>query len=80
MSKNLKAELLDTVLVENPKCMICGHGSQTRVDWLKYQRWQSGQLIQEVFPQLSAEQREVMVSGTHPYCWDKMYPKGEDDE
>ncbi len=80
MSKELKAELLNTVLVENPKCMICGHGSQTRVDWLKYHRWQSGQLIQEVFPQLSAEQREVMVSGTHPYCWDKMYLKGEDDE
>ena len=80
MSRELKEQLLNTVLVNNPKCLICGHGSQTRVDWLKYQRWQSGQLINTVFTELTPAQREVMISGTHPYCWDKMCPEGEDDE
>ena len=78
MSKELKAELSNTVLVNNPKCLICGHGSQTRVDWLKYQRWQSGQLIHTVFTNLTPAQREVMISGTHPYCWKETM--GEDDE
>jgi hypothetical protein len=30
-------------------------------------------LIQDVFPELNADEREFMISGTHPACWDEMF-------
>ena len=79
MTKQTKAERIgEMVVIDNPICMHCGHGSQTRVDWLKYQMWQGGGLIDRVFPEMSAGHREMMISGTHPYCWKLMM--GEDDE
>lgn len=35
--------------------------------------------IQFIFPELSAEIREQMISGTHPNCWDEMIESSEDD-
>ena len=79
MSKQTKAERVGSeIVVDNPTCMHCGNGSQTRVDWLAYALWQGGDLIQHAFPHLNASQREMMISGTHPYCWKEMM--GEDDE
>ena len=68
----------DMVVIDNPVCMVCGNGSQTRVDWLKYTVWQAGGLIDRVFPNMSAGHREMMISGTHPFCWTQLM--GEDDE
>ena len=80
-SKATKAERIGSeIVVDNPTCLHCGNGSQTRVDWLAYALWQGGELIQNAFPQLNASQREMMMSGTHPYCWKEMFEKGEDDE
>ena len=79
MSKQTKAERIgNEIVVDNPTCLHCGNGSQTRVDWLAYALWQGGDLIQHAFPNLNAAQREMMISGTHPYCWKEMM--GEDDE
>jgi hypothetical protein len=64
--------------IENPTCTVCGLGSKTTVDWLQYLVWQGGGLIQTAFPNMSAGQREMMISGTHPFCWKEMM--GEDDE
>ena len=79
MSKEMKAVRSgDMIIVENPVCVVCGNGSQVRVDWMKYQMWQGGGLIDRVFPNMSAGQRETMISGTHPYCWTQLM--GEDNE
>ena len=79
--RQTKAERVGSeMVVDNPTCMHCGNGSQTRVDWLAYALWQGGDLIQHAFPHLNASQREMMMSGTHPYCWKEMFEKGEDDE
>lgn len=40
--------------------------------------WQAGELIKNALPELSADQRELLISGTCGDCWDKMYP--EDSE
>lgn len=39
--------------------------------------WQSGALIQNVMPNVSADDREFIMSGYTPEDWKKMYP--EDD-
>ena len=68
----------DMVVVENPICLHCGNGSQVRIDYFKFLQWQHGGLIDRIFPTMSPGQRETMISGTHPYCWQEMM--GDDDE
>jgi len=41
-------------------------------------RWREGENIQHAFPDMSAGDREVLISGTHPACWDKLF--GEENE
>ena len=35
--------------------------------------------IQDIFPYLSPAERELLISGICPICWDEMFG-GEDDE
>ena len=41
--------------------------------------WQTGRLIQDALPELSDDQRELMISGTCGDCWDKMFPPDSED-
>lgn len=35
--------------------------------------WMAGTLIQNAMPQLSTEEREFMISGSHSECFDKAF-------
>ena len=39
----------------------------------------NGPFIQDAWPESTAEQREQVISGTHPECWNEMFGE-EDDE
>jgi len=56
-----------------PKCMICQTTTILRLPAEKLNRWASGELIQNVFPDLNPDVRELIKTGTHPECWDSMY-------
>jgi hypothetical protein len=48
------------------------------VDALGYIRWsEMGENIQDALPELDADQRELLMTGTHAHCWEKMW--GPDD-
>jgi len=53
------------------KCIWCGKAHIFSEDAERVARWRSGAYIQNVFPEKSADERETMVSGTCPECWDK---------
>ena len=38
-----------------------------------YEAWENGKLIQDVMPYLSADEREVLISGICGPCFDKMF-------
>lgn len=64
-------------------CMHCGRsGSIVLADdqVVGYRRWLAGDfvLIQDAVPTLPREQREQLMTGTHPACWDAMFPPEED--
>lgn len=42
-------------------------------------RWRAGELIQNVFPYLSDEEREFIMTGLTPEDWASLFPV-EDDE
>lgn len=64
------------------KCPVCGeeHAVAMRFDEWRNGRsaWERGAHIQDAFPQLSPEDREILISGTCPKCWDEIF--GVDDD
>ena len=38
--------------------------------------WQNGTLIQEAMPSATADQREFLISGCTPACWDQLGGEG----
>lgn len=77
------------VKITTPPCIVCGQTSTvvlTRAEWVAL-NW--GGLIQNVLPTRSADERELVKSGTHSRCWEQMfgdedadddsYPSGEEE-
>jgi len=50
----------------------------TRLD--DAQRWVNGELIQNCFPYLNADQREILKTGIDSQSWEEMFAGSEDDE
>jgi hypothetical protein len=43
-------------------------------------RWVNGELIQNCFPYLNTEDREILMTGNDNAAWERMFGSGEDDE
>ena len=58
-------------------CRMCGNnGWVFGVDSRGYMRWNDGEAdIQDALPGLDADQRELLMSGTHAHCWEQMWGK-----
>ena len=61
-------------------CMVCKEETGITVDRDEYARWRGGELIQNVWPDLDTDVRELYISGTHPVCWDTFAPDDEDED
>ena len=46
-----------------------------------YKAWCNKEiLVQDAFPHMSKEEREVLMTGTHPDCWNIMWAGFDDEE
>ena len=54
------------------KCS-CGSQITLEVADADYVRWQHGTHIQDAFPYLSVDDRERLITGICPECWDRMF-------
>lgn len=61
-------------------CPICHEEHEVGVYQDDYLRWCDGALAQDAFPYLTADEREMLISGICPTCWDKMFSFDDDDE
>ena len=59
------------------ECPFCGCVNFINVPFEGYNAWKNGELIQNAMPELSADEREMLISGICPDCWDNMF--GEED-
>ncbi len=55
------------------KCIGCKQTKEIVVPLAEYRAWQSGKLIQEAMPNVSANDRELIISRTCPECWAKIF-------
>lgn len=53
-------------------CPICGKAANVTVRAADYKAWQAGVLAQDIFPYLSPDEREMLISGICPTCWGDM--------
>lgn len=61
-------------------CPLCGKQSVLEnIPLSGYQAYMNGALIQNAFPTMSPSDREIMITGTHPKCWDLLFADDSDD-
>ena len=53
-----------------PKCPLCHVQSTLSVPLSGFLMRQDGALVQTAFPEMPMDVREMLISGTHPECWD----------
>jgi hypothetical protein len=57
-----------------PPCIWCGTVMEVDLPPDKLNLWRNGAYIQDAFPDMTADERELLLTGTCPGCWP------EDDE
>lgn len=60
------------------QCPFCGYTNEVEVNNIDFLDWLGGMMAQDAFPYLSADEREMLISGICPQCWDKYF--GSDEE
>jgi hypothetical protein len=64
--------------------MFCGETGEVEVTDEQKEaienRYNTGDLIQDIAPSLSAGDREMIISGTHDECFKVMFPKDEEND
>ena len=55
------------------KCRQCGKEVILKVYKEDIVKYQNGELIQRAFPYLTAGEREMLISGICPDCWEKLW-------
>ena len=70
---------MSNMIVQTPQCINCGQiGYIEDVKEKDYKVWieidkSIRPKIQDLFPYLNADQREQIMTGTHPACWNQMF-------
>lgn len=54
-------------------CPSCGLTQVVKVEQEDYDKYQNGMHVQNAFPYLNAEQRELFITGICPECWNRMF-------
>jgi hypothetical protein len=62
-----------------PPCIVCSETSVLTVTEEELVRVQSRDRVQDIFPHWTADERELVITGTHPKCWDT-FMFDEDDK
>ena len=60
-------------------CPFCGHAHEVAVNECDYWAWEDGELAQNAFPYLSADEREILISGICPRCWAETFGENDDE-
>lgn len=62
-------------------CPICGKVNELEVEEEKFNLYNEGKdNIQNIFPELSPVERELLITGICQSCWDKFMKEYEYDE
>jgi hypothetical protein len=60
-------------------CVDCGEKFKLEVNEEQLERIKKGELVQNVLPNLTADERELMISGYCGKCFDNLFIDDDDD-
>jgi len=66
-----------TAVVAVP-CRLCQETTDLKVNFQGFVNWKSGELIQDALPELSCDERELLISGTCGTCFDELFPSEDE--
>jgi hypothetical protein len=69
-----------TIEVITPECQVCHRTGALQAPAEGYKHWVAGESIQYALPDLTADEREMLISGTHPDCFDSLFSDDEDED
>ena len=62
------------------ECLFDNHPFSITTKLTDANRWINGESIQNCFPHLSADDREILLSGISPNHWNELFPQEHEDE
>lgn len=65
--------------IQAPKCHLCGETETVEVTDQEFTALQNTRFIQDALPNRDVDFRELLISGTHPECWNAMFPPEDED-
>ena len=71
--------------LQTPQCHYCHKPSIIELSQTELERYgalQRGEFrfIQDALPEWSADKRELLITGTHPECWDAIFEDVDEEE
>jgi hypothetical protein len=66
--------------VTTKPCPRCGGTKDLEVQFSEVVAYESGAKIQDAFPRMSADDRERLLTGYCPDCWNQIFPEEEDED
>jgi hypothetical protein len=70
--------MTNQIEVKTRPCCVCGQSEIKTLNREAVYRWHGGENIERAFPEMGAGERELLITGTHPDCWDKLFPEEEE--
>lgn len=67
------------IAVQTPACIVCHATSVVTIPEDALLRLKAKEPIQKVLPEYTADERELLISGTHSECWDEIMPDPDED-
>jgi hypothetical protein len=63
-----------SVTIITPECPLCFEGGTITVNADQWQKYANGSaLVQDAFPDMTPDDREMLISGTHASCWEVLW-------
>lgn len=72
--------MINDTAVAEVRCPLCGKTFTVTMPMDGFVKWQGGMLIQEALPMLSNDERELLISGICPSCWEETFSSNEDED
>ena len=63
----------ETTVVVDVTCKKCNTNHTIVLDKDRYIKWMTGTSIQQVFPEISLDTRELLISGICGSCFDNLF-------
>lgn len=61
-------------------CPLCEKDTSLTVPAAQYEAWQSGTLVQQAFPDMNKDDREILMTGICSPCFEEMWNNADEDD